>query len=141
MSEILNGYCLCSAVKFQITLEGGTQEFGYCHCRECRRQFSHYAALTGVESKNFKFIKKQDLKWYQSSKHAKRGFCSVCGTPLLFKDDRQDKYFISVGSIDNTSNFVEISHIFVKEKGVHYKILDNCVQHVGDPWLDQLNDK
>ncbi|SVE22263.1 uncharacterized protein METZ01_LOCUS475117, partial [marine metagenome] len=43
----------------------------------------HYAAYTNVEERNVKFFKKKTLKWFRSSKRAKRGFCNKCGASLF----------------------------------------------------------
>ena len=45
----------------------------------------HYSAYTSIKEKNVMFISKKNLKWYQSSKKVRRGFCGTCGASILFK--------------------------------------------------------
>jgi len=45
----------------------------------------NYAAYTTSLEKDIKFIKKRTLKWFKSSKKAKRGFCKKCGASMFFK--------------------------------------------------------
>ena len=42
-------------------------------------------AALSVEKNNLVFIKNTTLRWYQSSSIARRGFCSECGTSILWE--------------------------------------------------------
>ncbi len=81
----VKGECLCGAVKFEIYLP--TKWCAHCHCTLCRR--SHGAAFVtwfGVDDDQFKLIRGEEkLKWFHSSKESKRGFCSHCGSHILFR--------------------------------------------------------
>ena len=79
----LKASCLCSGVKF--TTKGNHRDVQNCHCIQCMKTHGHHAAYTNVEEQNIKFIKKSTLKWFRSSKRAKRGFCSKCGASIFFK--------------------------------------------------------
>ena len=82
------GECLCGTVKFEVTLP--TKWCAHCHCTLCRR--SHGAAFVtwfGVETDQFKFIQGEEkLTWYHSSQESKRGFCTNCGSHILFRSTK-----------------------------------------------------
>ena len=79
----LKASCLCGGI--QLKTNGYHRNIQNCHCIQCMKTHGHYAAYTCVEEQNIKFIKKRTLKWFRSSKRAKRGFCSKCGASILFK--------------------------------------------------------
>ena len=75
------GKCLCGSIKF--STKGFHRDVSSCHCIQCMKTHGNFAAYTNVEDKNLKFQSKKTLKWYQSSKKAKRGFCSKCGASIF----------------------------------------------------------
>lgn len=77
------GSCYCGSVKFMIDLP--VKGCVHCHCLNCRR--AHGAALVtwvAVTIESFKVAGRENLKWFQSSLHSRRGFCTHCGTHLLY---------------------------------------------------------
>ena len=82
-SLFLKASCLCGGIKFKT--EGNHRDVQNCHCIQCMKTHGHYAAYTKIEEQNIKFIKKTTLKWFKSSKRAKRGFCNKCGASIFFK--------------------------------------------------------
>ena len=84
----IRGDCLCGTVKFEVTLP--TKWCAHCHCTLCRR--SHGAAFVtwfGVDTDQFKFIQgEKKLTWYHSSQESKRGFCTNCGSHMLFRSTK-----------------------------------------------------
>ena len=82
------GRCLCGSVEFELTLP--SKWCAHCHCSLCRRAHgAGYVTWAGFGSDHF-FLKKGDhhLKWYESSPGARRGFCSSCGSSMLFESKR-----------------------------------------------------
>jgi hypothetical protein len=97
----VTGRCLCGAVKFEITLP--TKWCAHCHCSMCRR--AHGAAFVtfcGVEADRFRILEGADqLTRYASSPKARRSFCNVCGSTLLFEGDRwPDEVHVVRANID-----------------------------------------
>jgi len=84
VSAIVGG-CLCGAVRFAVTPP--TLFCCHCHCAWCRR--AHGAAFVtwfGVRQEAFELsCGEEALRWYASSEKSERGFCSQCGTTLLFR--------------------------------------------------------
>ena len=86
--NIISGGCLCGAVEFELTLP--SKWCAHCHCTMCRRAHgAGYVTWVGFESDHF-FLKRGDhhLQWYTSSTGARRGFCSTCGSTMLFEAER-----------------------------------------------------
>ena len=79
----LKASCLCGEIQFKT--KGYHRNVQNCHCVQCVKTHGNYATYTHVEEKNIKFLKKRTLKWFKSSKRAKRGFCNKCGASLFFK--------------------------------------------------------
>ncbi|MGB1014589.1 MAG: GFA family protein [Nannocystaceae bacterium] len=81
------GRCLCGDVRFQATPP--TLFFAHCHCRWC--QSAHGAAFVswvGLAEKRFEIVAgNQQVRWYKSTPQSSRGFCSHCGTTLLFTSE------------------------------------------------------
>ena len=116
----LKASCLCSGVKF--TTKGNHRDVQNCHCIQCMKTHGHHAAYTNVEEQNIKFIKKSTLKWFRSSKRAKRGFCSKCGASIFFKVIGTKNISIAAGMLDGATKLKTIMNIFTKDKLDYYKI-------------------
>jgi hypothetical protein len=77
------GTCLCGAVRFLIYLP--VKFCVHCHCQSCRVMTgAAFVTWIGVPHQSFRLAGKGHLRWYICSEQAKRGFCHVCGTPLIF---------------------------------------------------------
>jgi hypothetical protein len=78
------GGCLCGGVRYEVAPP--TLFFSHCHCDWCRR--AHGAAfVTWVGAAEERFLLTAgagSLRWYASSAHSRRGFCTNCGTTLFF---------------------------------------------------------
>jgi len=70
------------------------------------------------------FLKKKTLKWFRSSKRAKRGFCRKCGASLFFKFIGSNNISIAAGMFNGPTKLKTKMNIFVKGKLDYYK-LDN----------------
>ena len=112
--------CLCGEIKIQI--KGKLRYVSNCHCSQCMKTHGNFASYTSTLEKNVKFINKKTLKWYHSSKFAKRGFCSKCGASVFYKIKKSDNISISAGMFDNPTKLKTHSNIFIKGKLDYYKI-------------------
>src|SRR5260370_35118357 len=88
---VVRGSCLCGGVKYEIT--GPLMRSGHCHCSNCRK--AHGAAFRSrarVRVEDFKWVQGEELvKYFESSPGFHRGFCSVCGSPIVNRTDRTRK--------------------------------------------------
>lgn len=126
METKTTGGCLCGAVRYEIT--GKLREIVNCHCSKCRRFHGHYGAYTSTLEKNLRFIEKQGLKWFDSTKDetpgVRRGFCSVCGSSLFWHPRDWEKISIAAGSLDNPEELATIGHIWTAQTAGYYTIED-----------------
>ena len=120
------GSCLCGQIAFEIT--GPMRPVLACHCSQCRKQSSHYAAFTACEDEHLKFTAQETLVWYRATDTAGRGFCKACGSWLFWKGDGKSYTSIAAGSIDGTTDLKIDGHIYCADKGDYYEILDGNYQ-------------
>ena len=114
--------CLCGGI--QLKTKGPLRHVSNCHCRQCMKTHGNYAAYTNVLAKDIKFIKKRTLKWFKSSKKARRGFCNKCGASIFFKFLGSDNISIAAGMFQNPTKLKTTINIFIKGKLDYYQ-LDN----------------
>jgi len=86
--------CLCGSVK--IIAEDINPKFTVCHCQSCRTWGGapFFAVKCG---KKVTIEGDENVKMYESSPWASRGFCSECGTHLFFKFKESGEYNMPVG--------------------------------------------
>ena len=116
----LKASCLCGGIKLRT--QGYHRNVQNCHCIQCMKTHGHHAAYTNVEERNVKFLKKRTLKWFKSSKRAKRGFCNKCGASLFFKIIGAKNISIAAGMFNKPIKLKTIMNIFVKGKPDYYKL-------------------
>ena len=116
----LKASCLCSGIKLKT--QGYHRNVQNCHCIQCMKTHGHHAAYTNVEERNVKFLKNRTLKWFKSSKRAKRGFCNKCGASLFFKIIGAKTISIAAGMFNKPIKLKTTMNIFVKGKSDYYKL-------------------
>jgi hypothetical protein len=112
--------CLCGSIKFKAN--DILRHVINCHCKQCMKTHGHYSAYTSVNEKKISFISKKNLKWYQSSKKAKRGFCNKCGASIFFKRIDNQNISIAAGMFQNPTELETKENIFTKGKLDYYKL-------------------
>ena len=123
------GGCLCGAVRYRV--EGPLRDVVNCHCGQCRRIHSNFAAYTAAAANDLVLIEQRGLKWFSSSERARRGFCSECGSSLFWERLGGDTISIAAGTIDPPTGLKTIRHIFVADIGDFYAIADTLEQMPG----------
>ncbi len=116
----LKASCLCGGIKLRT--QGYHRNVYNCHCIQCMKTHGHHAAYTSVKEQNVRFLKKRTLKWFKSSKRAKRGFCNKCGASLFFKIMGVKTINIAAGMFDRPAKLKTTMNIFVKGKSDYYKL-------------------
>ena len=116
----LKASCLCGGIKLKT--QGYHRNVQNCHCIQCMKTHGHHAAYTNVEERNVKFLKKRTLRWFKSSKRAKRGFCNKCGASLFFKIIGAKTISIAAGMFNKPIKLKTTMNIFVKGKSDYYKL-------------------
>src|SRR6476646_4007747 len=77
------GHCLCGAIEIEI--RGPLRDVVVCHCGQCRRQHGAPPSYTAATWSNVTIHGEKNVKWYQSSPEARRGFCRLCGSSLFWE--------------------------------------------------------
>ncbi len=109
----LAGGCLCGRVRYQAAPDH--RDGYYCHCLKCQLSFGNTRAA-------YLNLRKSEVQWlsapsyYASSKIARRGFCSHCGTPLSFEFVDSERIDLSVGSLDDPSAIKPTEHFAVESR-------------------------
>tara|TARA_Y100000741_G_C17970206_1_gene443510 strand:- start:37 stop:444 length:408 start_codon:yes stop_codon:yes gene_type:complete len=112
--------CLCGGIKVKI--KGKLRYVSNCHCSQCMKTHGNFASYTSCPENNLTFINKKTLKWYKSSKIAKRGFCSRCGASMFYKKYNSKNISIAAGMLNNPTNLKTNSNIFTHRKLDYYKL-------------------
>jgi hypothetical protein len=123
------GGCLCGAVRYEVLAP--LRAVVACHCSQCRRTSGHHVAATQVASADLRWVADAGLKWYRSSDHAERGFCTVCGGNLFWRplpQGPQAHTSIMAGTLDAPTGLSIARHIYVADKSDYYQIADGAPQ-------------
>ena len=121
---MMQGSCNCKDVTFTIAdYAGGATA---CHCGQRRKQSGHHWASGHAPLEDFMI--EGDVRWYEASPIAKRGFCPTCGTFLFWKHHEEEKMSFSLGVIDGPTGLSLSRHIFVADKGDYYTLADGVPQ-------------
>lgn len=115
-----SGSCLCGGVTYEV--HGELRPVVVCHCTQCRKQTGSFMHATAAQDADLRIAASAALKWYQSSKGARRGFCSECGSVLFWKADGKDYTAIAAGSLDGKTGLSVEGHIFCDNAGDYYEI-------------------
>ncbi|MEO0380088.1 MAG: GFA family protein [Pseudomonadota bacterium] len=117
---MITGSCLCGAVTYEAQGEAGAP--AACHCKQCRKQSGHVWASSYVD--DGLLVISGDVRWFESSYKARRGFCPICGSALFWKHDDENFTCFSTGSIDGPTGLRLRGHIYTADKGDYYTISD-----------------
>lgn len=103
MSQVmLNGSCLCGAVKYQVN--GEPQRFYHCHCSRCRKSSgTGHASNLLLSNADLAFTSGESLiKQFKvpEAKRFTRQFCSHCGSQVARFVPELDAVIIPAGSLD-----------------------------------------
>ena len=106
MSRAREGGCLCGELRYEFP-EESVITAGHCHCTDCQKATgSGKATIVFVPTGVLKI--EGDFKTYtvvgSDGSHVSRGFCPVCGSPVIsYAEEQPDVKFIKAGSLDDPS--------------------------------------
>ena len=121
---MIQGQCLCGAVRFRTEAE--PQGASACHCGQCRRMSGHVWASAYVPKDALTV--EGEVRWFDSSDKAQRGFCPDCGSFLFWKAHDEDTISFALGALDEPTSITLERHIFTADKGDYYDIKDGLPQ-------------
>jgi hypothetical protein len=117
------GGCLCGGVRYE--LRGKPTSVTYCHCSMCRRWHGHVGAYAAVDRADFVLVEDRGLAWFASSTSARRGFCSACGSSVVFDEAGDPKIAFTAGTLDEPSELRSKAHIYVASRGDYYALAED----------------
>jgi hypothetical protein len=131
---MLRGSCLCGGVRYEIC--GALRQALNCHCSMCRK--AHGAAFrsrASVSATDFRWVAGEELvTYYESSPGNHRGFCGVCGSPLLSRFDHdRSVYGLPLGALDDHPGVRPGLHVHVASKAPWFDITDDLPQYAALP--------
>jgi hypothetical protein len=140
----IRGSCLCGGVKFEIT--GPLLRPLNCHCSLCRKQQgAAFRSRARVRRDHFKWLQGEELvTYFEATLGYRRGFCRVCGSPILNRAEPLSpfaitnpsilkEYGIALGVLDDDPGVRPESHVFVRSKAPWFEITDDLPQYPGYP--------
>jgi hypothetical protein len=95
----------------------------------CRKSTGHYEAGVDVDKSSVTITGGDKVTWFQSSEKVRRGFCSICGSPLFFDPLHLDWIGLMLGAFDTPTHTKLAQHIYVADKGDYYEITDGLPQN------------
>jgi hypothetical protein len=123
---VARGGCLCGAVRFSVTAP--LRDVLVCHCIECRRWHGAPSASSACPRERLLLDESRGLRWIASpasDAHARRGFCSECGSSLFWDAPDRDYVAIAAGAIDGATHLSVAGHWFISQKGDWYELPDD----------------
>ena len=74
------------------------------------------------------------MTYYESSTGNHRGFCKICGSPVLTKfDEHPDIFGLPLGLLDDDPSIKPEFHVFVASKAPWHEITDSLPQYAELP--------
>ena len=124
---MIQGSCLCGAVKFQIE-ESEILMMNNCHCSKCRKATgSAFGSFIFLSAKDFEWLSgKENIRGFKSSPDLERAFCQTCGSSVPFKS-HMDQMGVPGGILDGDPEMSPEADIFTADKLPWYEIPESAV--------------
>lgn len=127
-SDLLEGKCLCGAVRYTVA-----DEFIYamnCHCSNCRRATgSAFKPFGGIERDKLAIASGEDNLLLYGGVNAHDVRCKCCGS-LLYSVVRGGAFVhVTLGTLIDAPNIAPTKHIFVGSKAPWFVITDDLPRH------------
>lgn len=131
---MIRGSCLCGGVQYQVS--GRLYRALNCHCSMCRKaQGAAFRSRAAAKAAEFAWLSGENLvTFYESSPGNHRGFCRVCGSPILSKFDFDPLiYGLPLGTVDGDPGVRPTAHVHVASKAPWFDITDDLPQLAAGP--------
>ena len=108
------GSCRCGIVQFAVSAE--PFQVSYCHCTDCRKATgAPVSAFVGFASDQVA-IEGDTLTVFENGP-VKRSFCSKCGSPIAYMDDRlENQTYFMLGAMDAPATYKPTLHARVRSQ-------------------------
>jgi hypothetical protein len=117
------GRCLCGSVAYEV--HGPLRDVIVCHCVECRRWHGHVCAMSEARREHLVVADGRALRWVtspDSDEHARRGFCSECGSSLFWDAPAREGIGIAAGTLDEPTGLRTVAHWYAHSPGDYYEL-------------------
>ena len=130
-NESIQGGCLCGRIRYQSS--GMPYKVSYCNCNTCRKSTGAPTIVWIMYDQGLVNFTKGAPRIYQSSPGVERGFCGVCGTPLWWQGQWDDKLIsmVTVGSMDDPSIYPPDRHSECNNQIEWFEIADDHPRYPG----------
>jgi len=130
---MIEGACLCGAVRFEIDRAAGP--FELCHCKRCRKSSgSAYLAGLWVNVADFRFVSGRDristfeLPVRERPPGYRRSFCTSCGCLVPDPEPCGTRIEVPAGLFEGDPGMRPERHLFVDERSPWTIIADGLPQ-------------
>jgi hypothetical protein len=132
---MLEGGCLCGAVRYRIDASDGIVD--YCHCRTCQRAAgAPVVAWVQVAPERFA-LTAGTLASFASSPGCDRHFCARCGTQISMTDHGGRSVGVTVASLDQPDRLAPSSHGWTSAQLEWLAIKDDLPRYPQTPPHDE----
>jgi hypothetical protein len=109
MEQVLEGGCLCGAVRYRGL---GHPTGAFCHCQTCRKAIgAPVTAWLTFSLEKFSFTRGEPVR-FRSSAEVVRTFCGLCGTSLTYSRDGSSTVDVTSPSLDEPEKFQPLLHVW-----------------------------
>ena len=130
----VSGSCLCGALSFECDLP--SLWAGHCHCSQCQRYHgAAFVTWVGFNKDNFHLTSEDasDVSWFKSSDQAERGFCSKCGSSVLFRSERwPEEMHVCLANIEGSIDREPAGHVHTESRVSWIQLKDDLPEQTGD---------
>ena len=110
----MTGGCLCGAVRYEATELPSV--VNYCHCRMCQRWSGSAFVVAAKFPREAVTFTQGQPEYYRSSEIGERGYCTSCGSPLIFRYVGLDPIYVAVGTLDRPEDAPPTLHTCIESK-------------------------
>jgi hypothetical protein len=130
---MIRGSCLCGGVKYRIN--GALSQARHCHCSMCQKaQGGAVRSRASANVMEFEWLQGESLvTFYESSPGNHRGFCRVCGSPIVTRFGGASYYGVPLGALDDDPGVRPELHVHVASKASWFTITDDLPQFAAGP--------
>ncbi|MFS1912891.1 GFA family protein [Vibrio sp. 10N.286.48.B7] len=134
----LETQCLCGAVT--IVAQEVNPKFTVCHCQSCRTWGGapFFAVKCGTQ---VSIAGGDNVKMFESSAWASRGFCSECGTHLFYKFKETGEYNMPVGLFPNLEGLEMDMQYFSDARPSYYCFSNETKEMTTEEIMAYFSDK
>jgi hypothetical protein len=128
------GRCLCGAVTYEV--RGLLRDVVLCHCEECRRWSGTGAGAFASAHDDDLVVSGDTVRWVESpasNRHARRAFCSNCGSSLFWKAADAERTGIAAGTLDEPTGLGRAAHIYSSDAADWDELPDDGLPRNPDP--------